>query len=203
MRNYFTTNGDTVIIRLRCSQCGWMECQIDLADLPMLLAIKTTWGANPARKSNHHKHYAFAKVRTNSTTRATLMHRVLMAAPNGREVHHVDNDGLNNKRINLDILRHIENMRERDPSKDWADVDRRRALAAEYRIERAIAADIQREYDLTRQALFCIRCGKTRHSKAAAHYSQAIEDARIRPYELIKMDHEKGGVKWGAVRGGK
>lgn len=202
MRNYYESNGDTVTIKLRCSRCGWLTCKIDARDLQTLLAIRTTWSANPARKSACRKHYAFARVYSNGTGKGTLMHRVILNPPAGREVNHKDNDGLNNRRDNLNILSHIENMRWDNPDNDWADVDRRRALAKEYRTERAIACKIQIDLVLTRQALWKIRNGRTRTSPAAILYADAIKAAGIRSYEVFKRDHVSAR-KWGAVRGSK
>ena len=42
-----------------------------------------------------------------------LMHRYIMGTPEGKDTHHIDGDGLNNTRRNLQICTHAENSRKR------------------------------------------------------------------------------------------
>lgn len=105
---------------------------MELADLPALQAISCTWYANPADKKG--KFYANAKVwnKTTQKTRTVLMHRLLMGEPrldsNGTaiEVHHKDNDGLNNRRsTNLRTLTHQANLHEAWPQQPPAYWDKK------------------------------------------------------------------------------
>jgi hypothetical protein len=48
--------------------------------------------------------YAFRKDCSGGRKRTILMHRQIMGEPAGLEIHHEDNDGLNNKRGNLNSL---------------------------------------------------------------------------------------------------
>ena len=52
---------------------------------------------------------------------ATLrLHRLLMCAPDGYEVDHIDGDGLNNRRINLRVVTKSQNLQNRRPNRKSA-----------------------------------------------------------------------------------
>lgn len=199
MKNRYEVDGDTVRIDLRSSRHGWKICLIDLIDLPTLLALNGTWLAIPARKSET-KFYAQAKRRVDGKSHSIFMHRILCGEPKGVDVHHKDNDGLNNKRGNLEDLTHQGNIRERWPGKDWVEHDRRKTLAEEYRQERDIARQVQSEFELTRTGVWKIRNGSTRKSKATLAYLSACQAAGVRPYSQLRQDHVVHG-KFGAIRG--
>lgn len=46
-----------------------------------------------------------------------LIHRYIMNCPKGLQVHHVNHNPLDNRRRNLNICTHAENMRNRRPSR--------------------------------------------------------------------------------------
>lgn len=46
-----------------------------------------------------------------------LMHRLLMGFPKGKEIDHIDGNGLNNSRSNLRICSHKDNLRNRKINK--------------------------------------------------------------------------------------
>lgn len=200
MKNHYENRGDVTVVFVKCDTLKtWHECQIETADLPKLLAINCTWTGRLARKSLT-KRYAIAKQwdKQSQTVSTILMHRIICGSKAGCELHHKDNDGLNNKRDNLTQISHIENMRERQPLKDWKEYDRKQALADEYRRERLAAAQVEALFSLTRQGLWKIRTGRTRGSKAAMAYLDACESAGVRTFQVISAGH--GRKKFGAVR---
>src|SRR3990167_8201116 len=50
-----------------------------------------------------------------SDGRKIFMHRLLLNPPNGLETDHFDGDGLNNRRANLRLATHAQNMQNRRP----------------------------------------------------------------------------------------
>jgi hypothetical protein len=205
MKNHYEVRGDLTVIFLRCSRFKtWHECQIDTADLPTLMAINNTWSAHLARKSLT-KRYALGKIYDAGVSRCftVLMHRVLCGSKEGCELHHKDNDGLNNRRGNLEQLSHRENMRERKPSKNWQELDRRRVIADEYRLERDIARKVQADFNLCRQALWKIRSRRTRGSIGSARfaYLDVCQAAGVRTLDQLALVQKvQPGFKFGAMR---
>lgn len=195
MKNTHYERGLSTVIELWDYQAKQKrDCWIDTADLPKLLSLPYTWYAQPARKSKA-KIYAQAKHwdATTKRSRTVLLHRILLNLTDPAvEAHHIDNDGLNNQRRNLEPLSHAENCgrRRTKPQPN-------RALAAEYRSERSIAAQIMRTNNLTRQQLWKIRTYKTLGSHAALAYSDAIRAAGIRSLAALQQAHPREG-KWGA-----
>lgn len=198
MKNIFEIRGDFVAITVR-KKLDVFEAWIDLADLPKVQSFRGTWYASEARAPAG-KHYVFGKQWNTETQKSVTisLHRLLFDFPQ-TEVHHIDNDGLNCRRNNLETLTHEQNIREQWPGRDWAPVDRAKALAKEYAQERLIAAGVAANFGLLRQTLWRIRCGQIRRSPAALAYHQRLSDAGVRPLELLKRDHPRDG-KWGARR---
>ncbi len=81
--------------------------QVDDEDFENLSAHK--WYAQPGSKGNF---YAARQIRIRpNKQRALQMHRVLINAPDGLEVDHVDYNGLNNQKENLRLATYAENKR--------------------------------------------------------------------------------------------
>jgi len=191
-RNFFETNGETITIDLWCAQCGWLKTIIDSEDLSKLSKLRCTWRANPARKSQHKKHYATGK----RNGKTILMHRIIMNEPkavNGTpiEVHHGDNDGLNNKRSNLSNIKHIDNMRERFPQRNWVAYDENLKRIEVFKTIVKIGESIREHFALTRQQLWKIRTGGTLASKAAKAYWNAVQAS----YPQL-FPHEHRSTPW-------
>lgn len=168
-------------------------CVVDAADIPLIAGAASMWTAIPARKSKH-KWYCVAKVwdAARKRCRAVLIHRLIMGLTDPAiEVDHQDNDGLNNRRLNLRPCTHQENHRFRNPAKDWAEMDAQRIIANEYRTERKIAAHVATEYGLTRQGLWRIRNSQVRGSTAAFAYYDAITAAGIRPMNELLAERRR------------
>ena len=58
-------------------------------------------------------HYAAATTNNNGKRSVVLMHRLIAGAGAGSVVDHADGDGLNNRRSNIRVCTHAENMRNR------------------------------------------------------------------------------------------
>lgn len=80
------------------------EAVIDAADAHLVQSFN--WTANV----NRHSVYGYCVVPGGSQKNIRL-HRLIMAAPDGVMVDHVDGDGLNNRRSNLRLASHSENGR--------------------------------------------------------------------------------------------
>lgn len=175
------------------------DCFIDADDLRLVDAYRGNWYAQRL-KGTAAKWYAFVKAWTDSGSRTIIMHRVICGLTDPLvEAHHRDNDGLNNRRDNLKECDHLENMRFQQPDKDWEAYDAAQQLATEYRKEREVAAEVQKKFGLTRQALWCIRRSKTTTSPAAKEYREKCFGI-CRPHWLMRSDHPVENIKWGAVR---
>ena len=57
--------------------------------------------------------YARSQVRGSRRKQCVYMHRLIMDAPVGMEVDHIDGDPLNNHRVNLRLVTHSENQQNR------------------------------------------------------------------------------------------
>lgn len=78
-----------------------LEAVVDIADLPLVQGRR--WRAEK-KKAGHW--YAYTQI----NDKPVAMHRVLLAPPDGAHVDHIDNDGLNNRRLNLRPCSRAENM---------------------------------------------------------------------------------------------
>ena len=174
------------------------DCLIDAADLALVSEVNGLWVAHRAR-GKAQKWYVQTKTWTEFGARTVMMHRLILGLTDPEiEADHRDNDGLNNQRYNLRRCTHLENIRFRQPEKDWVEYDRRNEFAAEYRIERGIARGVAEMFGLTRAALFAIRTGRTVGSPAAVEYRAACA-GKCRIYRDLKASSPVEGRKWGAV----
>ena len=81
------------------------EAVIDAADVPFVEGFN--WHA----KVDTRAVYAARKVRLASGKQATLrLHRVILDAPDGMEVDHINCDGLDNRRLNLRLATKAQNQ---------------------------------------------------------------------------------------------
>jgi hypothetical protein len=75
---------------------------VDDADVPLLSGKR--WHAQP---SSTGKYYAAYR----GSVKPVYMHRLITSCPDGLEVDHINHDTLDNRRSNLRVVTHAENMR--------------------------------------------------------------------------------------------
>lgn len=66
-----------------------------------------SWHASPMGRN----WYVVASKTANGKKRTLLLHRLITGAPHGVEVDHINGDGLDNRRCNLRLCNHAENLR--------------------------------------------------------------------------------------------
>lgn len=93
---------DVIMKRIPLTQ--GLVALVDDTDFDWLNEIKWT--------GNRKKYTSYA------VTKHTKMHRVILNAPDGLEVDHIDGNGLNNQRSNLRLCTHRENQRNRPKNKN-------------------------------------------------------------------------------------
>src|ERR1700678_3168581 len=164
MKNAYRTDGNVVYIkvatakRLHGEYPEFLETQIDLANLDMLLHHGVqTWYAHPA-KAPKGKFYVWGKEWVQihpdlplrkSVTR--MLHRVLMGDPRNKsgkaiEIHHIDNDGLNNRRENMERKSHKGNLRAHWPERNWVAYDENLDRIAVFKKLVEIGEDIRSQF---------------------------------------------------------
>jgi hypothetical protein len=110
MKNERAIEGNTVKISLRVPGGNVIYALIDIDDLPLVDSYPGTWLAYQNGRSA--THYAQGKIRRPDGTRQSVsMHRLITNCPDHLVVDHVDHDGLNNRRANLDQVSHQQNVR--------------------------------------------------------------------------------------------
>jgi hypothetical protein len=85
--------------------------QVDECDLPLLAAH--SW-----RVANTNKRAGDYRYVVSGRNPLLLLHRMIVGAERGRVVDHVNGDRLDNRRSNLRMCSHAENMRNRKPHKN-------------------------------------------------------------------------------------
>ena len=83
-----------------------MEATVDLDDLSLVSSVN--WWA----LCNKHGHaYAQRTEMVDGRVKSVLMHRLIMHCPEGMLVDHINGNGLDNRRANLRICTHNDNMK--------------------------------------------------------------------------------------------
>lgn len=58
--------------------------------------------------------YARCDIWKNNKKRSLYMHRLIMSVESGQDVHHINYNGLDNRRCNLQVCTHLENCQDRN-----------------------------------------------------------------------------------------
>jgi hypothetical protein len=96
-------------IFLRRKDGSVLVTYIDIDDLDKVLEFNNTWVASYSKKTK--SYYAQGAIKVNNGKRKTIMlHRYIKDPDSTKEVDHFNHDTLNNKRNNLRILTHQQNV---------------------------------------------------------------------------------------------
>lgn len=75
-------------------------------DEDLMLVSGYNWFAH----SDGYRYYASANITINGKRKTLKMHRLIMGNPYGKEIDHINHNGLYNRKENLRIVTHRENM---------------------------------------------------------------------------------------------
>lgn len=89
---------------------------VDDEDFPLLSRYK--WFHQPNKNTS----YAATRIRIGEQSVQISMHRLVVNAPNGNQVDHCDNNGLNNQKSNLRFCTSQENNRNRRKLKNCSSI---------------------------------------------------------------------------------
>lgn len=94
-----------------------------MAKIPLTNGLSATVDDEDAVRLSAHRwvgtkrlHTAYAK--TAIEGRTVYMHRLVLEAPKGTQVDHINHDGLDNRKGNLRLCGYVENQRNRRPRRD-------------------------------------------------------------------------------------
>lgn len=201
MRNKWERRGDSIVIQVfDYREQMFRECFIDEADMKLVERVGT-WCAHRVR-GKALKWYAIGKLWSKEDRRpcTVLMHRFVLGLTDPEvEADHRDNNGLNNRRLNLRACTHQENIRFKQPEKDWARYDRIQRVVAMYRLERSIAKEISGRFGIKREAMYKMRNGHMATTPAALAYALACAAAECPTYISLKLEYPVSSAKWGAT----
>lgn len=104
MNNNYRIVGNKAYIQ--CKESGtpnYVEAVIDVKDLGRVLDVNETFYYRSPSKGSPHIKYAY-------TPKGVYLHRIVMDAPKGITVDHINHNTLNNTRENLRMLTHAQNL---------------------------------------------------------------------------------------------
>jgi HNH endonuclease/AP2 domain len=108
MRNDYEIRGEVVVIFADRKDGTREEILVSKIDLPKLLAYDVKWYVI---QQPYNKKYAVAHPKGGGRTCNKIrLHRFITDCPKGKVVDHINGNGLDNRRENLRICTHVENM---------------------------------------------------------------------------------------------
>lgn len=113
MKNEYEIRGDVTVVFVKRRNGAVYEFLVDTDDLPRLIDAGGSWCVDlpynpkdPARKP-----YVIRNAAAEDGGRVFVkLHRFLMNAPNDKVVDHINGDTLDNRKSNLRVTDHFENM---------------------------------------------------------------------------------------------
>ncbi len=109
MKNKFRINKDVVIIELQKGH----EAKISPQDLFAVSLFQGRWYAK--KDKQYDLIYAVGNITVNGQRTQVKMHRYILNCPDGYEVDHINHDGLDNQRNNIETVLGTENMQNKRP----------------------------------------------------------------------------------------
>jgi hypothetical protein len=104
-----------------------------------------------------------------------MFHRYLLGVTDPTiEVHHKNNDSLNNRRANLEQMSHQRNMRERFPKRNWQEVESKRKLRTERSIRNAAFRAVRKLTGYTRQTIWQVYNGRSKNPELLEQLNKAL-----------------------------
>lgn len=110
--NKIIMNNDTLLIVLKSKKYGDKECVIDIEDYNKIKIYR--WGVYKNKKRSNF--YCIARDKDKKRTTIKI-HRLLLSVKKGKEVDHINRNGLDNRKCNLRICNTSENCCNREYSR--------------------------------------------------------------------------------------
>lgn len=113
MKNKYEIRGGITIVDV-LYRGRRVQFKIDTSDLPLVDSFPNTWMAHVETRKRYI--YIFGVRKIGEKTRRFALHRFITEAPEGMVVDHVNHDASDNRRSNLRVVTHAENLQnQKDP----------------------------------------------------------------------------------------
>lgn len=105
--NKYETSGDTTKLFITTYRKGIVETLIDTEDLPKLISYGQRWSL--FTETEHHR-YATSMREIEGKRKFVALHRIILDAPKGLLVDHINGDTLDNRKSNIRIVTPSQNQ---------------------------------------------------------------------------------------------